>query len=159
MREATGNAYIFYFVIIFTGIFIALLVGSISYSKAFRVKNIIIDAIETDGGWITGDCSANGNSTCAKTLAALREVGYKVATPDCSASDINATGTVTVMQNNGGYDYCVYRISTSSDSANYRGDYYKVVAYIYFDIPIIGKMLEFPVSGETKNIYDAPKPR
>lgn len=43
-----------------------------------------------------------------------------------------------------------YEITTKNVE---NGVVYKVTTYMYFDIPIIGSYLEFPVSGETRTIY------
>ena len=42
MREAIGNTFIVNLLMVFLGVMSALLVGSVSYSKAFKVKNRII---------------------------------------------------------------------------------------------------------------------
>ena len=56
MREATGQAGLMNIMLFIIGIIIVLLAGSIAYSKAFRVKNRIIDAIENtaQAGFTTG---------------------------------------------------------------------------------------------------------
>ena len=49
------------------------------------------------------------------------------------------------------YDYCVYEYNTCSrHSDTYKcGKYYRVIAYMYFDFPIIGDLIRIPVRGET----------
>ena len=69
MREATGQAGLMNIMLFIIGIIIVLLAGSIAYSKAFRVKNRIIDAIEKQGEF---------NSTSKKTIdEGLKDIGYK----------------------------------------------------------------------------------
>ena len=46
MKEAIANAGIYNLVIIFVIILLAFFIGSLSYSKAFKVKNKIIEEIE-----------------------------------------------------------------------------------------------------------------
>ena len=46
MREATGQVGLMNIMLFIIGIIIVLLAGSIAYTKAFRVKNKIIDIIE-----------------------------------------------------------------------------------------------------------------
>ena len=46
MKAALGNAFIFGLVITFIGIFILFFATSTSYTKAFKVKNKIIEIIE-----------------------------------------------------------------------------------------------------------------
>ena len=45
MREAIGNSFLFYFVIIFFALFIFFFIGTLAYTKAFKVKNKIVDEI------------------------------------------------------------------------------------------------------------------
>lgn len=46
MKEAISNAMIFNLIIVFVVILIMLFIGSLSYSKAFKVKNRIVEEIE-----------------------------------------------------------------------------------------------------------------
>ena len=97
MKEAIANAGVFNLVIIFVIILLAFFIGSLSYSKAFKVKNKIIEEIEKDQGYTIGvNDSTEGRSDKAKC-----------------------------------------------------GKYYRVITYMYFDIPIISQLLRLPVSGET----------
>lgn len=66
MNESMGNAMIFYGIIIFVILFIAFFIGSVSYSKAYKVKNRIIEEIEKQGEYLLehdGDVSAAYNDT------------------------------------------------------------------------------------------------
>ena len=42
MKEAIGTSMVFNLIMVFTGVFIAILVGSIAYSKSFKIRNRII---------------------------------------------------------------------------------------------------------------------
>ena len=77
MREAVGNTFIVNLLLVFLGVMSALLIGSISYSKAFKVKNRIIYIIEKYGDW---DVTAGGeNLVQAEIEANLRDIGYHLA--------------------------------------------------------------------------------
>ena len=43
---------------------------------------------------------------------------------------------------------CVYKRELDDNSY-----YYKIVSYMYFDIPVVGNYIQIPVSGETKILY------
>lgn len=138
MREAIGSSLLFNIVLTIVIIMIAFLIGSLAYSKAFKVKNRIIDIIVKNEDY---------NDAAKKEINdMLSEVGYRKqklnSQTKCSSDS---------LVDRGGYDYCVYRKTSSNNDGNY---YYKVVTYMYFDIPVIGRLLTFPVSGETKVIYD-----
>ena len=139
MKEAIGNSFIFNLILIFVALFIAFFVGSISYSKAFKVKNAIIDIVEKHENYST--------EAVKEIDETLKQIGYRVnknGVQSCKASGggtiLNATGT--------NYRYCIEYHNTP------KGYYYSVTAYMYFEIPLIGQMLEFPVYGETRMFLD-----
>lgn len=143
MQEATGQAGLIGIMLTIIGVIIVLLAGSIAYSKAFRVKNRIIDIIEKN----------NKFSSTAKSEIelALASIGYRTMPKaryrnHCSSDKFS--GFILDSSQVPGYLYCVYKKTISDDSY-----YYKVVSFLYFDIPIIGSFVEIPVSGETKILY------
>ncbi len=152
MREAIGNTFIVNLLLIFLGVMSALLIGSISYSKAFKVKNRIIYTIEKYGAW---DVTSTRGSTVvnlvqAEVESSLKDIGYHLAVANTSCPN-RAGGTVVYGNSNNGittYRYCVYEYN------NEKGHYYGVATFMHFDFPLIGNYVEFPVYGETKSIYD-----
>lgn len=135
MKEAIGNSMIFSFVMVFAGIFILLFVGSIAYSKGFKVRNRLIDIIEKYDGF--------NESAQLEIDENLASIGYQIVDKDCG--DHNGTSPVS---NDSPYRYCVYQYTTS------KGDYYGVKVFIHFDLPLIGGFLEFPLYGETRILFD-----
>lgn len=139
MKEAFGNAFVVQFVITFIVIFIFFFVGSLSYTKAFKVKNSIINSIEKYGGY---DDSLS-SEVKQEINANLKQIGYQavIGTPKrCKAKE----GAEILTSMNSSYRYCVYQYKTT------RGYYYGVTAYMYFQIPIIGANIEVPIYGESK---------
>lgn len=129
MKEAFGNAFVVQFVIIFIILFIFFFVSSFSYTKAFKIKNRIVDIIEQHDGY-NAEAKEEINSV-------LSEAEYRISNKtSCSSENI-----ATNVKN---YNYCVYKKGTEDKT------YYQVVAYMYFDIPIIGVNAEIPVKGETR---------
>lgn len=139
MREATGNALLVTMMTSIIAIIMIFFVGSISYSKSYRIKNYIINQIEENKGWdstIIGDVNAY-----------LKDAGYNVRRSGSKCDSYNKCTLVyptSAVRN--GYDYCVYSCS--------GGDYYKVVTYMKFDFPVINNQLKFEVKGETKTFND-----
>lgn len=141
MKAATGNAMLMNIIIVFLVIVMALLVTSISYTKAFRIKNRIVDIIE----YYDGNFSDNETKITNDINDSLISVGYKLSgTNKCKEID-----NKQALNINSNYQVCIYEYNDSN-----RGKYYKVIAYMYFDVPVIGGMLNIPVSGETKVFYD-----
>lgn len=132
MREAIGNSLLLNLVIVFASIVILFFVGILSYSKAYRVKNKIIDTIERYEDYENSENSKDEISTDLKS-AGYRTLGNK----KCDEGNLNDTS----------YNYCVYKISDKSSDDSY---YYRVVTYVHFEFPVIGDLISIPVKGETK---------
>ena len=138
MSDATGQAGLLNIMLAIIAIIIVLLAGSISYSKSFRVKNRIIDIIEK-----------HNRAAREEVEQTLSKLGYRTASRsdyNTLCKDVDGFVKVNLTSN---YLYCVY---TTSDSNNdiYT---YKVVAYMYFDIPFLSNTIKIPVSGMTKTLY------
>lgn len=141
MKEAIANAGVFNLIIIFVIILLAFFLGSLSYSKAFKVKNKIVEEIEKDQGF--------EDETNTNIDTWLGEIGYRVISDNTWQCPQDEGGTPVKTSRN--YQYCVYKFDTcEKDSDNGRcGEYYRVIAYMYFDVPIISDLVRIPVKGET----------
>lgn len=144
MKEAIANLGVFNLMITFGIIMLLFFVGSLGYSKAYKVKNRIISEIELEGGW--------NNTVSSNIDNYLADVGYRVEL-DVMCPDLeNEKAEVSAISTNSRYRYCVYKFKSINNSSVNVNDivYYKAIAYMYFDIPIIGGLIRIPVSGETK---------
>lgn len=138
MKEAFGTAYVANFVIIFVILFIFFFVAGMSYTKAFKIKNRIVDIIEENGCY-------SENTTCTSKNEIddiLTDAGYRVtnSVPECKS----ITNATILTSDRNTFNYCVYKFETN------RGSYYKAAAFMYYEIPVIGVHMQFPVYGETK---------
>ena len=141
MKEAFGTAYVVNFVIIFVILFIFFFVAGMSYTKAFKIKNRIVDIIEEN------ECYSE-DATCeskGQIDDILKEAGYRVTNsrPNCKTIQ-GAEGAELLTTTTNTFNYCVYKFGTS------KGSYYKAAAFMYYEIPVIGVHMQFPVYGETK---------
>ena len=139
MREAIGGSQVFNIIIIFLGIIIVLLVGSLSYSKVFKIKTKVINIIENNNGY-------NDDKVRTEIENYLRSTGYTVTKTNTSNTCPNING-VEAINTIKSYDYCVYRFDTV------KGSYYRVTVFISYDFPIISSYLRIPISGETRIVY------
>ena len=152
-----GSSLLLNIVIVIIGVVSAFLISSIAYSKAFKVKNRIVSVIEK----YNGDCNFDNDAdTCYSEInSELQDMGYSSnISHGCSDED-----TLVYGKNNVRYHFCVNKYTlcdeyktdgkTCKDDSN-ETYYYKVTTFMHFDIPLIGQVLEFPVSGETKNFYE-----
>ena len=142
MREAIGGTWIFSIVIVFIVLFSGYLAVSINYSKAFKVKNGIINIIEHNEGL---------NQTAQNEIDNyLGGVGYYVYSK-CMIDE--GENGYSPNNTNSGYRYCISkRVSGEGTLAK---AYYKVRVFFRLDLPIIGSLFVFPVTGETKAVYFA----
>lgn len=139
MKESFGNAFITGLVIAFITLLILFFATSLTYTKAFKVKNRLVSIIEK-----YGDYNQEARDEIEQNLG---ELGYRVSHGETCSSDRFPEATVVTVPGNTNYRYCVWEYD-----AGERGKYYGVMAYMYFEIPLIGKSLEFPVYGETKTM-------
>lgn len=165
MKAATGNAMLVNIIIIFLVAVMSLLVTSISYTKAFRVKNRIVDIISYHNGDFS-DTSIKDDIN-----ASLKSIGYRYNNGNqcptvqdlLNSNNLGGDSTSNVCQiTNVSSEYlvCVYAVGVDPETCKPlqnkgdRGVYYKVISYMYFDIPIIGEYVNIPVYGETKVFYN-----
>lgn len=143
MRQAVGNAFILNLVITFITLMMLVFVGSISYSKAYKVKNRIINLIEHNKGY--------DEAVSIEIKEVLSDVGYQISNnQSCDRFKVNDKSRIVypTSEFKDGYRYCIIENRTDT------GRYYTVVAFMKFDFPIIGDFMEFPVKGETKIMSD-----
>ena len=130
MKEAFGTAYVVNFVIIFVILFIFFFVAGMSYTKAFKIKNRIVDIIEEN------ECYSE-DATCESKEQIddiLNEAGYRVTNLKPNCKTIQGARLLTTTTNT--FNYCVYKFDTS------KGSYYKAAAFMYYEIPVIGENIK-----------------
>lgn len=161
MKEAISNSLIFMLVITFLFIFVLLFSASTAYTKAFKVKNKIISILEKRERTI--ETSGVTQEILDEIDYALREgeIGYRIVTNNdvrCETDFQNRFKNKNYRLVNKGsdrYRYCIaefYNDTTTRGKKEMHGKYYAVITYMYFEIPLIGQDLEFPVYGETKTM-------
>ena len=149
MREAIGGTWLFGLVITFIVFFASFLAISVNYSKAFNVKNNIVDMISKYEG---NNCNAR-----IKIGNYLNEVGYLVS-GDCGSIDGAEYEPYDLKGNKlasgkKGY-YCIAKTDTGSNT-DINKSYYKVIVFFRVDLPVIGNLTTFRIKGETESIYYA----
>lgn len=161
MKESINTALILNLVIVFLFIFVILFAGSTAYTKAFKVKNRIISIIEKrETTVLTKGFKAGEYSIIDEIEDALGsgQLGYRIERnisskcQDAMKSRFKNTNYSYNVVDTGlsTYNYCIAEFLDESSAM--KGRYYAVITYMYFEIPIIGRTLEFPVYGETKTI-------
>lgn len=152
MRESIGSATLYNIIIVFIVVTFAVLAGTMSYSKAFKVNNRIINAIEKYEGY--------NEKSAAEIDEQLLSIGYEIntGTNDCT----NVRKGVALYNNsernyNPNYEFCIYK--NGVDTSEWKGRYfeYGVISYIYIDFPFLGDFVRIPVYGKTRKIFEFEK--
>jgi hypothetical protein len=145
MRESIGTTWTFGLVISFIFIFTCFLTLSISYSKAYKMKNETISILEkyqgyTDESKIIIDDYLTFNGYKGTGACPVDKGWY-------GASDINKNGYVTEVAESGKkYYYCI-RQDDLKDTVKYE-----IKLFYHFDLPIIGNIRNFDITGNTLEI-------
>ena len=140
MKESLGNGYVMAIVIFFLTLIILFFTASFAYTKAFKVKSRMVNIIEKYGGY-----NLDAKNEIEHTLD---DIGYRVTHKEsCDTNGRFSGATALTIPGNTNYHYCIYKFDSGD-----RGSYYGVVAYMYFEIPLTGRVLSFPVYGETKTM-------
>ena len=148
MKDAVGGSILLNIVVIVVSVVILFFVGIIAYSKAYKIKNRIIEVIEKNEEY-------NPTIAVNQLNNDLQRAGYIVADQKkietkCDNNNLNK------FTSEKGYLYCVYLKNCEDyDPINNicNGERtYEVVTYIHFNFPVIGDMLTFAVKGETKTL-------
>lgn len=164
MKESVGNAFVFGFFAFFAFLTVMILTISINYSRASKIKNRLLEKVEAYAQLISTSSNSIDETTDRIDFDSedfkyeieheLASLGYRRNEGGFLQNDCELNGedeksqSAIVMNPQSNYKYCIYAYPTS------RGYYYGVKTYMYFDIPIIGSLLEFPIYGETKVIYN-----
>ena len=146
MKEAIANAGVFNLIIIFVIILLAFFIGSLGYSKAFKVKNLIVYEIEKDEGY-------DAKTTEVNIEDMLGKIGYRMNTGFDSRRCPVEDGQ-SAINTNSDYQYCVYRFEHCTRNNAKCSVYYRVISYMYFDVPIVGQLISVPVIGETTSFTE-----
>ena len=157
MRESIGGGWLFGIVIVFIFMFSGFLAYSISYTRAFNVKNEVINYIEHNEGFseyngsnIDNESTDRLNETVeGKIHYLIRKVGY----------DFEGNGDVTCSDKGVNYDgvcivkYCPVYDNNIHSYSKVSNVHYKVTTYINFGIKFFGLKFTIPIAGETRAIY------
>lgn len=149
MDESIGGAFMIKLLFVFIIIYVTFMCLAISYAKAFRIKNTVMNKLEQsqfafgdDFGFIdkyleTVSYDFNGNDDIK---AKCNNVEFGNAHSE----------TRTILTENG---VCIRQFGDMDANGNINDYYYKVTTYISIEFPFFNIYGTIPISGETKIIY------
>ncbi len=146
MKEVSSSTWIFSLVITFIFLFTCFLTLSISYSKAYKMKNELLTILEKYEG-LTADSHVIINNYLEyngyKTMGKCPIDYYGEDTLKSSPHNINQAET------NKNYYYCIQKINEGNNKSNF-----KIKIFYKFNLPVIGEITTFSVSGTTNSIIN-----
>ena len=146
MKDAFGGIANIVLVAIFLVIISGILGLVVNYTKAFRMKNSIISAIEQYEG--SKGCFEDEKSGCQELIQSrANRLGYRPGITSCSSEGYSPDAS----------SYFCYKLNNpGKETAGSTNKYsYTIVTQVDIDIPIINKMMGlsiFQVHGDTRPI-------
>ena len=152
MREAIGGAWLMGVVVFFIVLFSSYLALSVNHSRAFNVKNAIVEIIERHGGYTA--CARN------EICCYLRSVGYATGghcNIDRGAGDYGGDwepGSIEFGGTARRPAYCIRRhdMNPADIFIEHRQAYFSIAVFFRVDLPIFHNLFTFPIFGETMTI-------
>ncbi len=145
MKATISLTTLFKAMIAFILLFAAFLTLSITYNRAFRLKNEVLSIIEKYEGVTRKSLNLVNNY--------LTNSRYNTKS-SCRMGDYGATSLTELKlvqvtnEKDKNYYYC---LTESVDSKNKKINY-RIRVFFKFNLPILGELMTFSISGETKEI-------
>ena len=156
MRDAIGGVFSLQIILVFVLLINGYLAYSVNYTRAFRVKNQIINIVEENEGFKEGGKASTQISELVKTA------GYGLSSAQQQAVTNNNNKDGWYCSGQDGYCIKCYdntgNNNITSDDATYRGVSYSIKTYVNMDIPVLNKVFAglpdfLSVKGDTKTVY------
>lgn len=139
MRQGMGMTITINIVLIFIAIVFAFLAATLSYYKAFKVNNLIVNSIEKFEGY--NDLSK------AEIENLLGTLGY-TAVDKIECEQTKNNGQLHALNSSNNYQYCIYRHANEGNKYSYG-----VLTYIRVELPLVS-LFKLPIYTKTDEIYD-----
>ena len=150
MRDAIGKVFALQIILAFVLLINGYMAYSVNYTRAFRVKNQIVNIIEQYEGPYNDEAIEKINSYIDK-------MAYEV--PGRLTQDfLNDYPNASEKSCQNGWCYVGHEVKTTGGDGELNGKYYTVVTFVNIDIPVINNLVGLGqflrVAGETRTIYE-----
>ncbi len=144
MRDAMGGIFNIAFLAVFITVISGYLAFSVSYNKAFKVKNKIISVLE--------QYQHNSRDAQEKINDYIDKIGYNTTTDTSKVEKVRNDDAWSCCKG-----YCVkWNYDETGSEAGIPKGYYSVITFVKVDIPIFNKFLPylsfFQTTGDTMTI-------
>lgn len=147
MKESVGSIPLYNIIFAFLIITFSFLAGTLAYSKAFRVSTKIINTLEVFDGY--------NPKAINEINRILNNVGYRKYNSSANRKCPTRKGASAILSKDSEYFYCIYEYSYKEGNDEYY--YWGAVAFMYFDVPLIGELVEIPIYSGSDSYYRFPK--
>jgi len=169
MRQSMGTTFMLNFIILFIFLVFAFLAGTLSYYKAYRINNSIVNAIERFEGY--NEYSISEINIKLQNLAyETQNLKYDISrycpqewkTAAQKVNEFNRVGyLVDDNRGRGENGYCIYLYEKDNNFATTAGDVettdnyytYGVLTYLQFQFPGLQYVLRIPIFSRTNRMY------
>lgn len=159
MRESIGYTFTLNIILVFIFIAFAMIMAIMSYSKAFKINNRIMNEIEK--------CEGFNSCTVSELNRILSNYGYPSASGDFDCPERDGIDAITNIPRDGegnplnNYEMCVYYAEGNNtfnrETNGYNKYRYGVLTYYHVDLPIVG-WFKLPVYTRTNWMLDFANP-
>ena len=151
MRDAIGQVFVLQIILVFVLLINGYMAYSVNYTRAFRVKNQIVNIIEQYEGPTDEAMAKIGSYVDGMTYRVPQTLINNFRNRYASNSD---DGEVSCQD---GWCYIAHNVKTTGGDGELNGTYYSVITFVNIDIPVINNLIGLgdflSVSGETRTIY------
>lgn len=159
MKEGISYTFLLNIIIIFIVVCAAIVMGIFSYYKAFRANTIISQAIEKFEGY---NCESKEEIATKLNNISYNtpfEVKCKNGEKQCEVDENSNYKIISYNLNiSSGDKYAgqneMSSIVNSNNSESTKTYQYGIYTYMYFDVPIISKIIKFPFFTKTDIMYE-----
>ena len=145
MQQAFGGILNIVFVAVFLIIVSGVLAFTVSYSKAFKMKNVVLSALEE---YETAGCAKKGSNCYNRIKNGAKQYGYYPSNLRCPSGYYSFYGE-------GEKYFCVTTVNGTGNKSVSNGKVFRVITQVDVDIPIIKEIFSFSffqVTGDTRVI-------
>lgn len=157
MRDAFGGAFLIKVFLVFIMIYICFTALAINYAKAFKVKNAVVDYLESN------EITTLDNLLSATEMNQLDDfINYEILGKmnyNLSSNDICSIGgaiSTTLVNDEGkAYGYCHnsgIKIEIAGEGQNTEGVYYTVSTYIGWSMPFLNTLLSLGGNSRAEDV-------
>lgn len=156
MRDAFGGTFMIQIFLVFIMIYIGFTALALNYAKAFKVKNAVIDYLETNEIVIDDILSSDEQKEIDQFINdhILGEMHYNLSANNiCNIGGTDST--LLINDENNVYGYCHQagiKIELSGEGANNIGSYYTVSSYLGWSMPFLNGLLSLNGNNRTRDV-------